>query len=56
MPGTALIIAMVTSLVATCYVAHRVAHLVVAEYGIAGGLVTCAVIYATSLVMNRYGW
>jgi hypothetical protein len=47
--------AMVTVLAATWYVAYGVAHLIVTEYGIAGGLVACAVIYATSLVMDRYG-
>jgi hypothetical protein len=35
--------------------AHRIAHVIVAEYGIAGGLLACGIIYATSLVMDRCG-
>jgi hypothetical protein len=55
MPTTAVIIAMVTFLMATWYVAHRVAHVIVTEYGILGGLVACGVIYATSLIVDLYG-
>jgi hypothetical protein len=55
MTSTPLVIAMVTFMMATWYVAHRVAHVIVTEYGMAGGLVACGVIYATSLVMDRYG-
>jgi hypothetical protein len=47
-------IAMITFLIVTWYVAHRIAHVIVTEYGIAGGLLTCAMIYATSLIMERY--
>ena len=54
MMSTPLLIAMVTFLMATWYAAHRVAHVIVTEYGMAGGLATCGVIYATSLVMDRY--
>jgi hypothetical protein len=55
MISTPLVIAMVTFLMATWYVAHRVAHVIVTEYGILGGLAACGVIYATSLVMDRVG-
>jgi hypothetical protein len=53
--STPLVIVMLTALIATWWVAHRIAHAIVAEYGIAGGLLACAVIYAASLVMDRYG-
>ena len=55
MKSTPLVFAMMTFLMATWYVAHRVAHVIVTEYGMAGGLVACGVIYATSVVMDRYG-
>ena len=35
--------AKLTPLMATCWVAHRIAHAIDAEYGVAVGLVACAV-------------
>jgi hypothetical protein len=46
-------IAMIVFLMATWWVAHRIAHVIVTEYGMAGGLLACAVIYGTSIVMDR---
>jgi hypothetical protein len=54
MLSTSTIIAMILFLMATWWVAHRIAHVIVAEYGMAGGLLACAVIYVTSLIMERY--
>ena len=33
---------------------EEIAHVIVTEYGMAGGLVACGVVYATGLVMDRY--
>jgi hypothetical protein len=53
--STTTIVAMITFLMATWWVLHRIAHVIVTEYGITGGLVVCGAIYALSLVMDRYG-
>jgi hypothetical protein len=55
MRDTILIFVMLATLLATWYVAHWVARLIVTEYGIFGGLVACGVIYVTALIMERYG-
>jgi len=55
MLSTPMAFTMIILLVAAWYVAHRIMHLVVAEYGILGGLVVCAAIYASSFVMDHYG-
>jgi hypothetical protein len=55
MLNTSVMIAMIVFLIAAGWVLHRIAHVIVTEYGILGGLVTCGVIYATGLVMDRYG-
>jgi hypothetical protein len=47
-------IAMATLLIATSYVLRRVAHLIVTEYGVLGGVITCGALYATALIMDRY--
>jgi hypothetical protein len=49
-----MIIAKTVTLIGTWYVLHRIAHVIVTEYGIPGGLVACAVIYGAGLVMHRY--
>jgi hypothetical protein len=46
--------AMITFLIATWYVLHRMALVIVDNYGILGGLVTCAAIYCVALIMDRY--
>jgi hypothetical protein len=51
---TSTMIAMIVSLMAAWWVLHRIAHAIVAEYGIAGGLLACAVIYGTGIVMDRH--
>jgi hypothetical protein len=47
-PTPASLVVMLTLLMAT--VACRIAHAIVSEYGIAGGLVACAVGYGASLI------
>jgi hypothetical protein len=47
-------IAMITFLIAAWYVLHRIAHVIVTEYGLLGGVITCGVLYAIGLVMDRY--
>ena len=46
---------MITCMMFIWYVAHRVAHMIVTEYGLLGGLVAIGVIYAASHVMDHYG-
>jgi hypothetical protein len=48
--------AKLTPLMATCWVAHRIAHAIDAEYGVAVGLVACAD-YGASLarLLRRLG-
>jgi hypothetical protein len=50
----ALEMAMITFLIATWYVLHRMALVIVDNYGILGGVIACGVIYAIGLVMDRY--
>jgi len=45
---------MVAILIATWYLLHRVAHLIVTEYGLLGGVIACGALYATGLIMDRY--
>jgi hypothetical protein len=46
-------ITLITLLMATWWALHKLAHAIVTEYGITGGLVVCGAIYASSLVMER---
>jgi hypothetical protein len=46
-------VAMITSLMATWWVLHRIAHAIVSEYGMLGGLIACGVIYITGLIVDR---
>jgi hypothetical protein len=45
---------MVTLLMAASYLVHWVAHLIVTEYGLLGGVITCGALYATGLIMHHY--
>jgi hypothetical protein len=47
-------ITMAALLMATSYVLHWVAHVIVTEYGLLGGVITCGALYATGLIMHRY--
>ena len=42
LPNAGSLVAMLTPLMATCWVAHRIAHAIDAEYGVAVGLVAYA--------------
>jgi hypothetical protein len=53
--STPLMAAMIVYLVVMYYVAHRIAHVIVTEYGLLGGLITCGAIYAIALIMDRRG-
>jgi hypothetical protein len=55
MLNTSVMIAMIVFLMATWWVLHRIAHVIVTEYGLLGGLLALAVIYVTGIVMDRYG-
>jgi hypothetical protein len=46
-------VAMIVFLMATWWVLHRIAHVIVTEYGILGGLVTLGAIYITGLIVDR---
>jgi hypothetical protein len=46
---------MIAFLVVMYYVAHRIAHAVVAEYGFLGGFIACGAIYVIGLIMDRRG-
>jgi hypothetical protein len=45
---------MVAFLIAAGYVLHRIAHLIVTEYGLLGGVIACGVIYPAGMIMDRY--
>ena len=47
-------ITMVTLLIAAWYLVDWVAQLIVTEYGLLGGVITCGALYATGLIMDRY--
>lgn len=47
--------AMMFSLMAIWYVVHRIAHVIVTEFGLLGGCVACGAIYVVSLIMDRRG-
>jgi hypothetical protein len=47
--------AQIVFLMVTFYVAHRIAHAIVTEYGLLGGFITCGAIYAIGLLMDRRG-
>ena len=52
LPSAGGLVAMLTLLMATWWVAHRIAHAIVAEYGVAVGLVAYAG-YSVSLAMAQ---
>ena len=47
-------ITMAALLIATSYVLRWVAHVIVTEYGVLGGVIACGALYATALIMHRY--
>jgi len=47
-------IMMATLLMAASYLVHWVAQLIVTEYGLLAGVITCGALYATGLIMHRY--
>ena len=47
-------ITMAALLMAASYLVQWVAHLIVTEYGLLGGVITCVALYATGLIMDRY--
>jgi hypothetical protein len=47
-------ITMAALLIATSYALRWVAHVIVTEYGVLGGVITCGALYATALIMHRY--
>jgi hypothetical protein len=51
--STTTIVAMITFLMATWWVLHRIAHVIVTEYGMLGGLIACGAIYITGLIIER---
>jgi hypothetical protein len=53
--STPIVASMIVCLAAMYYVAHRLAHVIVTEYGLLGGLITCGAIYAIGLIMDRRG-
>lgn len=48
-----LMAAQVVFLMVTFYVAHRIAHAILTEYGLPGGFIACGAIYAVGLIMDR---
>jgi hypothetical protein len=48
-----LVIAMIVMWIAAMYVVHRIAHVVVTEYGLPGCLIACGAIYAITLIVER---
>jgi hypothetical protein len=46
-------VAMIVFLTATWWVLHRIAHSIVTEYGLLGGLIACGAIYITGLIIDR---
>jgi hypothetical protein len=46
-------VAMIVFLMATWWVLHRIAHAIVTEYGLLGGLIACGAIYITGLIIHR---
>jgi hypothetical protein len=54
MLNNSVMIAMIVFLIAAWWALHRIAHVIVTEYGLLGGVITCGVIYAIGLVMHRY--
>ena len=55
MRDTLMTFAMIASLIATWWVVHWAARLIVTEYGVFVGLVGCGVIFVVSLIMDHYG-
>jgi hypothetical protein len=51
--STTTIVAMITSLMAAWWVLHRIAHVIVTEYGMLGGLIAWGAIYITGLIVDR---
>ena len=50
-----LMAAQIVFLMITFYVAHRIAHAIVTEYGLPGGFIACGAIYVIGLIMHRCG-
>jgi hypothetical protein len=46
-------VAMIVFLMAAWWVLHRIAHVIVTEYGMLGGLIACGAIYITGLIVDR---
>jgi hypothetical protein len=53
--STPIIAAMIVCLMVMYYLTHRIAHAIVTEYGLLGGLITCGAIYTIGLIMHRRG-
>jgi hypothetical protein len=51
--STTTMVAMIVFLTATWWVLHRIAHAIVTEYGLLGGLIACGAIYITGLIIDR---
>jgi hypothetical protein len=46
-------IMMIVTLVAVMYGWHKIAHIIVMEYGLLGSAITCGVLYVVALIMER---
>jgi hypothetical protein len=53
--STPIVAALILCLMTLYYALHRIAHAIVTEYGLLGGLITCGAIYAIALIMHRRG-
>lgn len=54
MISTPMIVVMIATLMTAWFLLHSMAHAIVEQFGLVGGLVACAVIYGTGLIMDRY--
>jgi hypothetical protein len=52
--NTPTIVAMIVSLAAMYYVAHGIAHVIVTEYGLLGGFITCGATRSIEEALNRW--
>ena len=48
-----LVLIMIAALLAAFHGLHKIAHMIVTEFGVPGGVIACGVIYAISLIMDR---
>ena len=46
-------IMMIVALVAAFYGLHKIAHIIVMEYGVLGSAIACGVLYVVALIMER---